>query len=254
MSLIPVLTAAGTGLLAGPWLRGLIFAHSVASGQPPRASCPGCGTAVVWERWRALVAVAPLRGRCPACATRIGPPAGPVELIAAAVLAVLAGCAPSAWVLAAWGWAALLGIALAWIDTAMFRLPDTLTIAATAGVLALLSIAAAATDQPHPLIRALTGAVALGLLYLIAVLAPGGGMGRGDAQLAVVIGACLGWRSLGAVADATRDTILLAAGYVLIMLALRRLRRHDPVAYGVFILLGALLAVATDVVVVGSHG
>jgi leader peptidase (prepilin peptidase)/N-methyltransferase len=75
-------------------------------------------------------------------------------------------------------------------------------------------------------------------------------MGRGDAQLAVVIGACLGWRSLGAVA--TRDAILLAAGYVLIMLAIGRLRRRDPVAYGVFILLGALLAVATDAVV-GSH-
>jgi hypothetical protein len=54
------------------------------------------------------------------------------------------------------------------------------------------------------------------------------------------------WRSLGTVADATRDTIVLAAGYVLIMLAIRRLRRRDPVAYGVFILLGALLAIATE--------
>ncbi len=86
----------------------------------------------------------------------------------------------------------------------------------------------------------------LGLLYLVAVLVPGGGMGRGDAHLAVAIGACLGWRGIGAVADATRDTILLAAGWVLIMLAIRRLRRRDPVAYGVFILLGALLAIAAE--------
>ena len=246
MSLTSILTAAGTGLLAGPWLRGLVFAHSVASGQPSRGSCPSCGTPVVGVRWRALLAVAPLRGRCPTCATRIGPPAGAVELLAAAVLAVLAGCAPSAWVLAAWGWAALLGIALAFIDTAMFRLPDPLTTAATTGVLILLGVAAATAGQPHPLIRAVAAALALGLLYLIAVLAPGSGMGRGDAHLAVAVGACLGWRSLGTVADATRDTILLAAGYVLIMLVIRRLRRRDPVAYGVFILLGALLAVATD--------
>ena len=246
MPLTAVLTAAGTGLLAGPWLRGLVFAHSVPPGQPPRGWCPSCHTPVVATRWRALLAVAPVRGRCPTCTTRIGPPPGVVEGLAAAVLAVLAASAPSAWVLAAWGWAALLGIALAFIDTAMFRLPDTLTTAATAGVLVLLGVAAATTGQPHPLIRAVVAALVLGLLYLIAVLAPGGGMGRGDAYLAVAVGACLGWRGLGTVADATRDTILLAAGYVLIMLAVRRIRRRDPVAYGVFILLGALLAVATD--------
>jgi leader peptidase (prepilin peptidase)/N-methyltransferase len=246
MSLTAMLTAAGSGVLAGPWLRGLVFAHSVAYGQPPRGSCPTCGTPVVGVRWWALLAVAPVRGRCRACATRIGPLPGPVELLGAAVLAVLAACAPSAWVLAAWGWAALLGIALAWIDITMFRLPDTLTTAATIGVLALLGIATATTGQPHPLFRAVAAALILGLLYLIAVLVPGAGMGRGDAHLAVAVGACLGWRSLGTVADATRDTILLAAGYVLIMLAVRRLRRRDPVAYGVFILLGALLAIATE--------
>jgi leader peptidase (prepilin peptidase)/N-methyltransferase len=229
MSLTAVLATAGAGLLAGPWLRGLVFAHSVPAGQPPRGGCPSCHTPVAATRWRALLAVAPLRGRCPACATRIGPRPGPVELIAAAVLAVLAACAPSAWVFAAWGWAALLGIALAWIDIVMFRLPDTLTTTAAAGVLTLLGVAAATTGQPHPLIRAVAA-----------------GMGRGDAHLAVAIGACLGWRSLGTVTDATRNTILLAAGWVLIMLVIRRLRRRDPVAYGVFILLGALLAVAAD--------
>jgi leader peptidase (prepilin peptidase)/N-methyltransferase len=201
---------------------------------------------VVATRLRALVAVAPLRGRCRTCAGRIGPRPGPVELLAAAVLAVLAACAPSGWVLAAWGWAALLGIALAWIDITVLRLPDTLTTAATAGVLTLLGVAATTSAQPHPLIRAVAAAVGLGLLYLIAVLVPGGGMGRGDAHLAVAIGACLGWRSLSTVTDATRNTILLAAGWVLIMLAIRRLRRRDPVAYGVFILLGALLAIAAD--------
>ncbi len=246
MSLTWILGAAGTGLLAGPWLRGLVFAHSVPTGQAPRGTCPGCGTPVVDVRWRALLAVAPVPGRCQTCRTRIGPPAGAVEALAAAVLALLSAVAPSGWVLAAWSWAALLGTALAFIDTAVFRLPDPLTTAATAGVLVLLCIAAAATGQPHPLIRAALAALILGLLYLIAVLAPGGGMGRGDAQLAVTVGACLGWRGLGTVADATRDTILLAAGYVLVMLAIRRLRRRDPVAYGVFILLGALVAITAD--------
>ncbi len=72
-------------------------------------------------------------------------------------------------------------------------------------------------------------------------------MGRGNAHLAVLIGACLGARSITAVAAASIDTILLAGAYVLAMLTLRRLHRRDPVAYGVFILLGALLAIVTTV-------
>jgi leader peptidase (prepilin peptidase)/N-methyltransferase len=243
--LTTTLTAALTGLICGPWLRGLVYAHSVPYGQPPRGTCTRCGTTVVSLSWRALHAVAPPRGRCPTCAAHIGPPPGLTELLAATVLTVLAICAPSAWILAAWIWAALFGIALALIDTTMLRLPDTLTATATTGVLILLSIAAATTRQPATLIHAVAAAVVLGLLYLVAVLTPGGGMGRGDAQLALTVGACLGTRSILTVVAATLDTVLLAGVYVLVMLALRRLRRRDPIAYGVFILLGALLAATT---------
>jgi leader peptidase (prepilin peptidase)/N-methyltransferase len=196
-------------------------------------------------RWRGLLAVAPVRGRCPNCATRIGPPAGAVEMLAAAVLAVLAVRAPSAWLLAAWSWAALFGIALALIDFAVLRLPSPLTATAFSGVMALLALAAAATNQPHALVRAVVAAVGLGLLYLIAVLAPGGGMGPGDARLAPVIGACLGWLSITAVLQATAAAILVSALYVLVMLAIRRLHRRDPVPAGAFMLLGAFLLLAS---------
>lgn len=245
MSLTTTIVAAGTGLAAGPWLRGVVFAHSVKHGQPPRGSCPQCDAPVVSVRWRGLLAVAPLRGRCPNCATRIGPPAGVVEALAAAALAVLAVRAPSAWLLPAWSWAALFGVALALIDVAVLRLPNTLTATAFSGVIVLLAVAAAATNQPRALVRAVLAAVGLGLLYLIAVLAPGSGMGTGDARLAPVIGACLGWLSITAVLQATVAAILVSALYVLVMLAIRRLHRHDPVPAGAFMLIGAFLLLAT---------
>jgi leader peptidase (prepilin peptidase)/N-methyltransferase len=251
MSLTTIAVAAGIGLVAGPWLRGLVFAHSVEHGQPPRGSCPRCGAHVLSVRRRALAAVAPLRGRCPTCRTRIGPPAGGVEVLAATVLAVLAVRAPSAWVLAAWIWAALFGVALALIDFAVLRLPTPLTTAAFGGVMVLLAVAATITNQPHALLRAAVAAVGLGLLYLIAVLAPGGGMGPGDARLAPVIGACLGWLSITAVLRATVAAILVGALYVLVMLTIGRLHRRDPVPAGVFMLLGAFLLLASGAV--GSH-
>ncbi len=241
MSLTTIVTAAGTGLVAGPWLRGLVFAHSVTPDQPPRSRCPRCGIPVVALRWRAVAAVAPVRGRCRNCAARVGPPAGLVEVLAAAVLAVLAWHAPSFWVLAAWCWAGLFGVVLALIDVAVFRLPTALAVAASAGVVVLLGVAAAVTRQPDALIRAVAAALGLGLFYLIAVLWLG--MGRGDAQLAPLIGACLGWLSIMAVVAATAAAFLLGGAYVLIMLVARRLRVRDPVSYGPFMLLGALVII-----------
>ena len=99
MALQTVAAAAGVGIAAGPWLRSLVFAHSVDFRAPLRSRCPQCRYLVVPIAVRGLAAVAALDGRCPACRRLLGLPAGSVELLAAACLAVLA---LSVWVLAAW--------------------------------------------------------------------------------------------------------------------------------------------------------
>jgi len=129
-----VLAAAGLAVVAGPWLRGLVFAHSVAYGTPPRSRCPLCGHPAAVEALRGLAAVAPLDGRRPTCARPVGPPVAAVEVMAGLVLVVLAVPAPTAWVLAAWCWAGLLGVALALVDAAVYRLPDIPTTSAALGV------------------------------------------------------------------------------------------------------------------------
>jgi leader peptidase (prepilin peptidase)/N-methyltransferase len=83
-------------------------------------------------------------------------------------------------VLAAWCWAGLLGIALALIDAAVHRLPDPLTVAALSGAVLLLAAAAVAAGDYHALVRAALCGLGLGGAYLIPILAPGIGMGRGD--------------------------------------------------------------------------
>jgi leader peptidase (prepilin peptidase) / N-methyltransferase len=243
--LATVVAAAGLGVVAGPWLRGLVFAHTVAYGTPARSRCPTCGQPAVVVALRGLVAVGPFDGRCPNCSWQLGPPVAVVEVLAALVLAVLAARAPSGWVLAAWYWAGLLGVALALIDAVVYRLPDILTTSAAIGSAALLTVAAVTTGDLSALASAALGAVGLGVFYLVLVLVPGAGMGRGDAQIAVVIGGCLGWLGLTAVVTATIAAVLLAAGHVLTGLASGRLARRDPVPFGPFILLGALIAVAT---------
>jgi leader peptidase (prepilin peptidase) / N-methyltransferase len=81
---------------------------------------------------------------------------------------------PSGWELAALAWLALIAVPLAFIDIAVQRLPDLLTIGAFAGTLVLLAAAEGAAHQPWPLVRAVIGAAALAGFYLAPVLDPPG--------------------------------------------------------------------------------
>jgi hypothetical protein len=70
------------------------------------------------------------------------------------------------WELAALAWLALIAVPLAFIDAAVQRLPDLLTISAFTGTLALLAAAGGTAHQPWPLVRAVIGAGALAGFYL----------------------------------------------------------------------------------------
>lgn len=244
MALHIVAAAAGVGIVAGPWLRGLVFAHSVGFRAPLRCRCPQCGSLVAPIAARGLAAAAPPDGRCPACRRLLGLPAGAVELLAAVSLAVLALSAPSVWVLAAWSWAGLFGIALALVDAAVHRLPSILTAAATGGALILLTVTAVVTGDYPALLRAIGCAVVLSVIYLALVLSDRTALNRGDAQLAPLIGACVGWISISAVWTATVAWILFAGAFVLPAVLTHRIALRDAIPLGPFILLGALTAIA----------
>ncbi|GAA0475444.1 hypothetical protein Aca07nite_84300 [Actinoplanes capillaceus] len=237
---LTLLAAATLGILAGPWLRGLIAAHTVAFQQPLHTDCRLCGTPAVTAAAAGIIAVAPLDGRCPRCRHPVGPVPGSTETVAATVLAAVAWAAPSSWLLATWTLFALLGVALASIDIAVLRLPDPLTITATGLATTLAATTAITTGRPGVLVTTLLGAAALGALYAVAVRR---GMGRGDAYLAVAIGANLGAHRFSAVITATILAILLAGATSAVLLAAHRVHRGQPMPYGVFLLTGALATI-----------
>jgi leader peptidase (prepilin peptidase)/N-methyltransferase len=87
-------------------------------------------------------------------------------------------------------------------------------------------------------------ALSVGGVYLVPILVSAIGMGRGDGQLALAIGLCLGWVSVAAVVIGTVAAVLLAGVCVAVLLGTGRIRRGDPVPFGPFMLLGALVALA----------
>ena len=242
MTLPWIIAAATAGLLAGPRIRASVFARSTEDGRPRRA-CPECSRQALAGRWL-WCSVLPVTGRCPHCKARIGPDPLAVEFITVLVLAVVAARASSGWELAALAWLALIAVPLAFIDIAVQRLPDLLTVSAFAGTLVLLAAAEGTTYQRWPLVRAVIGAAALAGFYLAFWVVFPDQLGLGDVKLAASIGLVLAWGSwselfLGALAGA-----LLGAVYAQVLSARRVPGGRVYLPLGPFLLFGAFAVIA----------
>jgi len=223
--------AAAIGVLVAPLLRALIFRHSVDVGQHWRRSCSSCD--------RPVYALS-VRGRCFHCRTRLGPPPFAVEAVAACALALLAWRLPMSLPLLAFGWIAVLGVALAFIDWAVHRLPDRLTLPAFLGAVGLLAL----DNQPGRLGTALLCALAMAGCYLMLTLLSRGALGLGDGKLALSLGLALGWFGGIVTVYGAAAGFILSGLYGGAMLIAGRLGRKDSLAHGPFMLLGTLTALA----------
>ncbi|WP_441250471.1 prepilin peptidase [Kitasatospora sp. McL0602] len=231
--MISAWAGAAVGLLTAPVLRAAVVRYAVPYGEPLRLCCPH------GRYWRLP------HGGCPGCGERGGPPPGLVELAAAAVGAsVGASVGAAIGVSAGWpavlllAWAGLFGVVLGFVDAAVHRLPDALTLPLAVGTAALLLL----TEHHGPvLLRCLYAALAFGAVYgAFALLAP---MGLGDAKLAPSLGAILGWYGWQTVFAGFCAGFLLAGAWGLALLLAGRSKRDDSLAFGPAMLLGALLAV-----------
>ena len=185
MNLAWAAAGAVAGVPIGTLLRGPVFRMAVPSGEPERTSCPHCSAAV--RRWGAV--------SCRKCGRRLGPPAA-LELVTAAVLALLCARFAGQSAVLAFGFLGTLGVALGAIDIAVYRLPNRLTLPAYPATLALLSPAAVLGHDAGALLRALLASVALAVTYLLLALLRPGQLGAGDVKLAGLIGlACRDLRS-----------------------------------------------------------
>lgn len=223
--------AAVIGVLVAPLLRALIFRHSVETGQPWRRACPGCD--------RPVLVLSPL-GRCIHCHKRLGPLPLAIEAVAAVTLGLLAARLPLSLPLLAFAWIAVLGVALAFIDWSVHRLPDRLTLPAFLGAVGLLAL----DRQPGRLVTALLCALAMAACYLMLTLVGRGALGLGDGKLALSLGLALGWFGGIVTVYGAAAGFILSGLYGAVMLAAGRLGRKDSLAHGPFMLLGTLAALA----------
>jgi leader peptidase (prepilin peptidase) / N-methyltransferase len=223
-----------------PFLRWAVLVHSVPPDEPWRRACPHCGT-----RFGALGPA----GRCAGCDRRIGAPPYAVEVVALAAAALVAVAVVtggrSPWEAVAFaGWAAA-AVALSFVDLAVHRLPDRLTLPAAAWVLAWLGVDAWLDGDGSGWLRALIAAGGCGLGFALITLMFGArGFGLGDAKMALGAGALLGWLGWTALVAGLLLSFLASGLTATVLLVARRVGRKDTLPFGPFLAAGTLATLA----------
>jgi leader peptidase (prepilin peptidase)/N-methyltransferase len=222
-----------------------VYRLAVPAGAAPRDTCPHCHglLPVGWRGW-----VRP-SGRCPACQAVLAAHLWAYVAVSAGVFAVLGWRLPlgrpaDAALAVAWFVLAAVGAVLAGIDVRVNRLPRPTIAGAACVVGPLVAVAAVSAGDPGLVVRAAAVAVVLGAVYLALALVGPGLVGLGDVYLAALVGLLLGTGPVAAILAGALLPYLLAVPVTLVRLLRRRIRKADQIAWGPFLLLGAIIAKA----------
>ncbi|NUS58605.1 MAG: prepilin peptidase [Streptomycetaceae bacterium] len=132
------------------------------------------------------------------------------------------------------------GVVLTLVDLRTLRLPDIVTGAILLAGLSLLGIEALAVDEIGSYLRALAGAVVLAAYHFALAVVRRGALGFGDVKLAAVLGLHLSWLGWGELIAGAALSFVGAGTAAAFMLASGRARLDTPLAFGPWMLLGAL--------------
>jgi leader peptidase (prepilin peptidase) / N-methyltransferase len=231
------------GLIVGSFLN--VVAHRVPRGESvvrPRSRCPGCGAEIAARDNIPVLSWLLLRGRCRHCHEPISRRYPLVEAATGALFAAMALRFGLDAALPAFLYLAAISVVLTVIDLDVHRLPNAIVLPSYPVAALLLGLAALEHGR-QPLQSALLGAAGLYAVYFLLALAYPAGMGFGDVKLAGVLGAYLGWLGWEAWMIGLVGGFLLGGVTGIALLATGRAGRKTKIAYGPFLLLGALLAV-----------
>jgi leader peptidase (prepilin peptidase)/N-methyltransferase len=241
---IAVPVAAVVGLVVGSFLNVVVW--RVPRGESvvrPASRCPACDRPILARDNVPVVSWLLLRRRCRACASPISARYPLVEALTGLVFALVTWRLGTTWELPAFLYLTAVGIALAFIDLDVHRLPNALTLPSYVIGAVLLTVAALMEHEPERLLRAAIGMAALYLLFFGLAVLKSGGMGFGDVKLAGVLGmfaGFLGWTPLAVSAflaflfGGVAGVALMVAGSA---------GRKSKIPFGPYMVAGTIVAV-----------
>lgn len=172
----------------------------------------------------------------PAMVVDLGAGIATAVLVTAAVATERAG-----WSGLAYSFFAIVAVQLSVIDWRLRILPNILVLPSGLIGLVLLVASAAFEDRWDDLVRALTGAVLLFLLYLVLALVSPKSLGMGDVKLAGIVGLYLAFQGWTSLLLGAATGFLLGALIGVALLSARRAGPKSMIPFGPSILTGAAL-------------
>jgi leader peptidase (prepilin peptidase) / N-methyltransferase len=138
----------------------------------------------------------------------------------------------------------VVGVPLAFVDVALKRLPDLLTLPSYPVGLVLLGVAAPFAQQGGDrFVHGLIGLAALLFVFGAQWFVMPRQIGFGDVKLSGVLGLYLGWFGLSAWVFGLLAMFILGGVFSVGLLVTRRAGRSSTIPFGPFMLAGTLLAV-----------
>ncbi len=134
------------------------------------------------------------------------------------------------------------GLRLLLIDIDTHLLPRGIVFRATAIALPMLFVAAL-LDSVGSIAGMLLGALIMWSLMKVLEVLSRGDLGGGDVNVSLLLGLYLGWLSLGRIVTALVIAFASAGLFALLLLVFRRAGRRTHIAFGPFLIAGALFAV-----------
>jgi leader peptidase (prepilin peptidase)/N-methyltransferase len=243
--LTALIVACGAfGLAVGSFLNVVIYRvplkKSIVS---PGSACPSCETPIANRDNIPVVSWLLLRGRCRTCRAPISPRYPLVELATGALFAGTAARFGLHWDLPAFlvFFSGLLALAI--IDVELLILPKSIVYWTLALMAAFLMLAAAMTPDWRALAIGAASAVGWWALFFLLNLIYPRALGFGDVRLALVLGLGLGWLGIWYVLVGFFAANLVGLLVSLALIATHRMKRSQQIPYGVFLALGASLAI-----------
>ncbi|MEU6546451.1 A24 family peptidase [Streptomyces sp. NPDC046859] len=181
------------------------------------------------------------RARC-SVGDRYGPSSLLVACVTAGVCGLLAAATGARPELVVWLLLAPVCVLLAMVDASAHRLPDVLTLPLAVAACVLLGGASLLPGVGGSWLSTLFGSLLLGACFFVLFLV-GGGLGFGDVKLALVLGAVLGWYGWPVVLVGVFAGCLFGALYGIGLLITGRAGARSTIAFGPFLLAGALAGV-----------
>ncbi|MCX4640206.1 A24 family peptidase [Streptomyces platensis] len=249
MHLALISLGAAFGGAAGLFIPRPAYRLAVRAGETWRTHCPqGHAITGMAAGWVGLPCCAgnrqPMAGvgawnrSCRYGRGRVVAPA--VAALVCALLPAVVGMRPE---LLLWMLLTPIAVLLGLVDAAAHRLPDMLTLPAAGLTVALLGAAALLPGHQGSWIASVEASLVLGVIYFAMFLINPSGMGFGDVKLALTVGALLGWYGWPILFLGTLVTFACGALFAIGLLITRRATRRSAMAFGPFMLIGALAGV-----------